>query len=731
MANEWDVVDTKPMTQSDWDVVSSAPVGKATPKRMSVDEYMKQAQADKQEKKRKEDAYYESPDRSVAAQGKRLLDSFTKMWDEGGAVSSPLVTGGDAALHMGTGLLSSVGGGLIGAGQLAKEGVMNQVNKGLHIPTEEEFINAYGKAGDTIRKAQEDYTYQPRTGAGKFATELAAAPLTLAKAGTRAIGGGIGQALGGAQGRVAGEAMGDILPDVAASVEGLRGGITAGKTPVERVPVAGKDYTPMRNFSPEEQARYNRMKAQGIDPTLSQVTRDPAQYRFENQTGAATQTGAGNLLHEREMDINSQITDAIKKVDERFKDQPSAANIDQTGESVKGAFATEAKRRMAEIDGAYNAARRAGETKEAVDISGLEKYLTDNRAKAIAVPELKAINAKLAELKKLSPQEKPSGLLGPDGKPIGKPVKPKVTIDDLESLRQAANELRGNPGTPANHFMKEINKEIDKATEGKGGEMYKQARSLRKAYGDEFERNGAVARLLEKKGKTNDPRVAIEDVYRDVMVRGSQKELGDVLTSLRKIDPKVDKAGVTAIRDLQAQTIRSIVEKATEKGAPNKRGIANLSAPRLRDAINEIGRPKLEMLLGKDAASDLYNLSKTASETKLPPGSGRVTGSDSAVNFRDQALQKVFDKSRDFMLNYVPGGKALHGLYQDQMAKLEAAQKVKEALNPQMASREQIKTAAEKEKAINVKNIKERRAKFAKKTAPAAIPTQDNKQDQE
>jgi hypothetical protein len=78
----------------------------------------------------------------------------------------------------------------------------------------------------------------------------------------------------------------------------------------------------------------------GIKPTLGQVTRDPAQFRFEEQTAKKPE---GAALRTRELDTNDALIKAVDEVDKKRMGNKTTENRRQTGASVGNALAEKEK----------------------------------------------------------------------------------------------------------------------------------------------------------------------------------------------------------------------------------------------------------------------------------------------------------------------------------------------------------------------------------------------------
>jgi hypothetical protein len=620
-------------------------------------------------------------------QGRRIA----QLAEEALHSKSSLVPGigvGEGLLNVATGLGSTAVGGIAG---LART-IYNLPSEGFDRATE--------LGAQTAHTVQSAGTYQPRTPIGKIVSELASVPLGAAKEAGREIGGDIGQFAGGKQGRVAGESIGDVVPDLAAT---LAGGVAAraGARAIasrESVPIPGKDYSPLRDLSLEEQARMQRMTDQGIEPTLGQVTRDPQQFRFEDQTGK-TQEGAA--LRERELDSNDALINAVQATDDMRAGRATAHNEREAGAMTARALEENANNSLKNMSDLYDKAKNSGETEVPVNTYPLEKFLAENRAESVAVPALRAIADKLEFLK-----EQGDGV---------------VTINGLENLYKSAGKLQQTDASAAS-FMREVKSQINDITEGVGGDLYREARQARLAHAMEFEDRGAVARLIDKKaGSRTDYKTASEDVFNKTVINSSLSELQDVTNSLLSRDPATSPQSWQAVRELQAQTIAHLVEKATEKGVPNERGAPGFSPTSFRNAVNNIGRDKLEWLLGSEAVTRLENAMRNAQDIKQAPG--KVSGSDTSLNMRDAAERMALDDAKKHLFSRVPGVSTVARYLQNRAAAVEMQRRISDALTPRRASAAQIQQMAKDAETEQRRQTIANAARMAGPVAPMAMAT--------
>lgn len=260
------------------------------------------------------------------------------------------------------------------------------------------------------------------------------------------------------------------------------------------------------------------------------------------------------------------------------------ANARQIGTIVDKAMVNAFDAKKTKVDQAYQLARDSGETKQVVDTTKLDQYLTFVQPEAIAVPEINSIKAKLEVLKTAK--------------------NGQVTIDDLENLYKVAGQL-GKKGDPSGVFMGDIKKIINEVTEGTGGDLYRAARAQRNQLGKEFEDTYRVAKLLGTKGGYADRAVALDDVFKHVVLDGSLEEMRTVTKLLKKAGPE----GQQAYKELQGQTIEHLKDQLTKNAS------GELSFAKLKTSIEQLDREgKLQYMYGKAGRDKLLDLKATVQD---------------------------------------------------------------------------------------------------------------------
>jgi hypothetical protein len=333
----------------------------------------------------------------------------------------------------------------------------------------------------------------------------------------------------------------------------------------------------------------------------------------------------------QKQDIIDQMERLTGQTNAEFADP---ANARQIGVIVDKAMVNAFDAKKAKVDQAYQLARDSGETKQVVDTTKLDQYLTFVQPEAIAVPEINSIKAKLEVLKTAK--------------------NGQVTIDDLENLYKVAGQL-GKKGDPSGVFMSDIKKIINEVTEGTGGDLYRAARAQRNQLGKEFEDTYRVAKLLGTKGGYADRAVALDDVFKHVVLDGSLEEMRTVTKLLKKAGPE----GQQAYKELQGQTIEHLKDLLI-KGEGQLKPNSELSFAKFKSAIDSLDREgKLEYMYGKAGRDKLMDLRATVQDALVKDpravnwsNSGNVVlrGLDTLVALRFPGAGKAAEIAQNLML---------------------------------------------------------------------------------
>jgi hypothetical protein len=297
--------------------------------------------------------------------------------------------------------------------------------------------------------------------------------------------------------------------------------------------------------------------------------------------------------------------------------QPVARESGDIGRVVTDAVANKAEVKRREIRAAYAEAERRGQMREPVDMAPLATGLNNMSSMEGVVPMISAARREAVRLGALTPDAQ--GNLQPG----------RMTVKDAETLRQFVNKATDWGDERESRFARQINALIDQSTEGKGGELYKNARRLRREFADEFENVGLTARLIGTKRGTTERQIALEDVFDKVIVLSPVEEMNKVRTTLLKAGP----AGQQAWSDLKAAGIDYIKSRAFSPSQQDAAGNPLLSPDRLQRAVASMDRSgKLEALYGKKQAQVLRDLGELSTVIyTAPPGAINTSNTASAL----------------------------------------------------------------------------------------------------
>jgi hypothetical protein len=499
----------------------------------------------------------------------------------------------------------------------------------------------------TAQRIQHGMTYEPRTPAGQLASEVVAAPLSLLSEGAGWAGGKIGRALGGDEGEAIGRTAGEALPAAAAAVAGgtaalrARPGMPKGVEAEAAVKAeavsraeaktaqAGIDWAKLPlaarkqladmaanalefdKLSPDMIRRAARLQELPVPiaATKGQLTRDPVQLGEEQQLAKTRQ---GSRIEARYQEQNKALLDNFNAVEGDYGALQKTP--EQVGSKVVEALSAKQKLAKTRVDRLYDAANKSVESEKAVSPQPLIDLVRDHPNQA----DLQWVIGRL---------KRQQVVTGADE--LAQPMASRdITLRELQEIRKAAEkQTQRNLGA-------EVKARIDEMSDGVGGEKYAAARDAYKAYKSEFANQGAVRQLLSNKGDkySQDRQVALEDVFTKTVVGGSIQDLRNVTKSLIEVeDPGTRKLGRQAVNELAAQTVRYIRDEAAA-GPIDQTGLPNISAAKLRQAVDRIGDEKLDLLLGKTSAEQLRKIAAATEDVKTSPPN-RYGGSATAVNF--------------------------------------------------------------------------------------------------
>jgi hypothetical protein len=328
-----------------------------------------------------------------------------------------------------------------------------------------------------------------------------------------------------------------------------------------------------------------------ITAEKSQITRDPADVRFARET--TKDPVLGKPFQERYAEQNNLLQKNLDFFAEQTGSEKLGLPQADFAKSLTQLVDEKKQARKQEVNSAYEAARSAGETAELIDVNPLQAWVKNNRSSAKNAPVIQTVESEIKRLSK-------------DG---------KISLNDIEEIRKTINDVYDVSPTNARFGGRAI-KVIDQITEGKGGDLYKQARSLSSNFKTEFQDTPAVAKITAMKRGTTQRQVALEDLVDNVMLKGTGEDVRQLFASLERMGPE----GQTMINDLRGYVAEAIKNQATKGVQRDINGKPYLETKSLDTIVNNLDKSKkLEFLFGKKGAEQYRTINEAVKDLQTIP----------------------------------------------------------------------------------------------------------------
>lgn len=529
-----------------------------------------------------------------------------------------IIGAGETALTLATG---ATGGAVGMAGGTAK-GLAEQILTG-------EFgtRQAQQAVEQAAMKGSQALTYQPRTQAGQEQVKtvgeaLSVVPPVLPMAGELA-------AVTSQAARSAIPAATSIAGRAAAPVKEAAAAIKAKLTPhaeLAQGSSVGAMETPeaIRRAEVAAQMPVPFVGKKGL--TVGQASRNFAQLQFEKESAKLAELG--RPLRERaENQAATMVANFDALVD---RAQPFAVEARDIGRSVDKALVTKMGAAKAKIRTAYEKAREGGALAEPITLAPVATTLAD-------LERFEGLSPMIASVRK---EAQRIGAIVRDDNTPGSPMQAgTIPLEGTEMLRQFVNEATDWTDRREALYARRINSAIDEATEGKGGELYKEARAIRHQYANEFENTGLTSKLIGTKRGTDERTIALEDVFDKIVISSPLEELNKVRKTLLTSDvTRINKGatldgGKQAWQDLKAAGLNYIKNASLSASQMDSAGTPLLSPDKLNRVITSLDRQgKLDALYGKRQAQTLRDLAELSKVIyTAPPGAVNTSGTASAL----------------------------------------------------------------------------------------------------
>jgi muramidase (phage lysozyme) len=341
-----------------------------------------------------------------------------------------------------------------------------------------------------------------------------------------------------------------------------------------------------------------------IELSKDQVTRAPADVRFARET--AKDPVLGGELQTKYADDNAKIQANLDKFVFDTGAEFSGVAPGELGQMLFNTVAPAKKARYAEIQNSYDVARNAGEMNELLPIKPLKDFVTTNYSAAENATVLKSLNKEIKRLAKGG----------------------EVSINDLEEIRKMVGVLAQSSGADSFYGKKAI-KLMDNMTEGKGGDLYKNARALNTAYMKEFENTPALSQITAMKKGGQERVVAIESLLDKTLFQGPGERVKQLFGSLEKMGPE----GQKMTQELRGAVAQKIKDEATKGVTKDINGRSYVSTQALNKIITDLDKSgKLEFIFGKKGAEQYRTLNEVTKDLQtVPVGTTNPSGTASSL----------------------------------------------------------------------------------------------------
>ncbi|MEQ1086516.1 hypothetical protein [Acinetobacter seifertii] len=334
-----------------------------------------------------------------------------------------------------------------------------------------------------------------------------------------------------------------------------------------------------------------------VQLTEGQMTRDPAQLKFEVETAKDPELGVP--LRQRQEEQHQVMQHNI----DAFIDMTGAkaTNMRETGIAVDKALMKQLEADRNRVRVAYAKADKSEEANSPVDMSKPVENVIDQPTTLTDYLNSQVEGSKetiIPTARKLAVHH---GLATLDDNGNLVPATPNVK--QVNKFRTDINDKIDNLSNPDIRQGSIIKSLVDEHVGPVEGALYKAARIERKRMADHWENRAIIRDLTTKKNGYDDRRVALEDVQKRIIHDGS---LDDLRFAKRTLLTSGED-GRQAWRDIQGQTLQEIKDAATAGVAPDGQGNQMVSAAALNKAIKRLDDAgKLDYIFGQQGAEKLH-----------------------------------------------------------------------------------------------------------------------------
>ena len=348
----------------------------------------------------------------------------------------------------------------------------------------------------------------------------------------------------------------------------------------------------------EDLMRQQRMEQFGIRATSGERTKNLAQQQFESEVQRGALTGISQdtktQLAEQMRGFKAGQKEDILNQFERMTNQivgEEGLAIDRSNPRALGTLVDKTMvnlytKKFDDFKAKYAKADNAGETLEQVPYQSLLDYIgtksTTRREK------LDPILNDVAELLVMNDPQKTG----------------TISIRNLEDIYQVVGTVKDSPSAKP---LKDL---ITQIGDSAGGKLYQEARQARAQLAKDFEDVYRVDKLLGTKAGYKDRQVALDDVYKHIVLDGSLEEMKTVTNLLKK----GGKEGQQAYKELTGFTLQRMKDLLLKKGDESDEMVLN----NFSNFVTQLDREgKLEYMYGKKGRDTLLDLRQTIKDVMV------------------------------------------------------------------------------------------------------------------
>jgi hypothetical protein len=427
----------------------------------------------------------------------------------------------------------------------------------------------------------------------------------------------------------------------------------------EKIPKFGIEENPnLRSVGAAEvskvQQRINNARSllEPIDLPRDIATRDFADINYAREKAKDPQVGAP--LRQNYAKLNEQV---IRNFDREIIEtgaKETGIERGELGQRLNDVVSNVKKDRYDKVQEAYTAADTAGETLQLVPYKSISTYIADKR------PTVLEQNPILKQVKEELDHNDPN-------------KTGTISLRQMEDIRQLINS-EVEPGTSNGFHGKKIRDDIDKITEGQGGDLYQQARSLNHQFMKEFEETPSVRNITALKKNTTERTVPLETIAEKTMLSGPRSHVVEVFKTLENAGPE----GQAMIAELRGIVAEQIKNESLQSAKLDVNGNPVVSADKLNKIINKLDKSgKLELIFGKQGAERYRTLNEVSKDIYTVP-EGSVNTSNTGATVKGY----LADIAASYALSGVPAPIAHIGIMgKNEVIKRRDANRINEFIN--------------------------------------------------